>query len=142
MGKWIETADKPLNCARCTTRVEAGERFWYQSRGKYYCELCGSIAEHEVPEVGEIEAGVLADLDQMPDEAGERVIAKMMIATARRIDNGDVADRDLASLLKEIRQMLTQLQLDFPPEPEDDDTEKTRKKREKRLLMDGDLRDY
>jgi len=79
---------------------------------------------------------VLKDLDELPGEAAERTLAKLMLHTARRIDNGDVADRDIASLLKELRQMSSQLKLDFPPEPEEDDTEKSRKRRERMLMMD------
>jgi SpoVK/Ycf46/Vps4 family AAA+-type ATPase len=102
----------------------------------YLCELCGSIAEHEEPETGEVESGVLADLATLPPEASDRTIAKMMIAMARRIDYGDVADRDVAPITKEIRQMYAQLKLDYPPEPEEDDTERTRRRREKMLMMD------
>lgn len=135
-AKWIESADRKTSCARCKALIEVGQRFYFLRRGTYLCELCGSIAEHEQPEVGEVESGVLKDLDELPDEAAERTLAKLMLHTARRIDNGDVADRDIASLLKELRQMSSQLKLDFPPEPEEDDTEKSRKRRERMLMMD------
>ena len=137
MSKWIESADRATSCARCHARIEVGQRFWYQRRGTYLCELCGSIAEHEVPEVGDVESGVLEDLDLLPEEASKGTIARLMIKTARLIDSGEVADRDIAPLLKEQRTQLAQLKDQYPPAQEDDETEKKRKRREKLLLMDG-----
>jgi hypothetical protein len=110
-------------------------------RGTYLCELDGSVAEHEEPEIGEVESGVLEDLKALPDEASERAVAKLALNNARRIDSGDVADRDIAPLYKELRQMIAQLRLDFPPIAEDDETAKRRKRRERLLMMDGDLYD-
>lgn len=142
MGRWIEDAERRLSCSRCHAVVEVGQRFYYLRRGAYLCELCGSIAEHEQPEIGDIESGVISDLDTLPPEAKDRTLAKMMIAMARKIDNGDVADRDVAPITKEIRQMLMQLRLDFPPAPEEDETEKSRARRARRLLMGGELEEY
>ena len=138
-AKWIENADRNTSCSRCRAQIFAGSRFYFLRRGTYLCELCGSLAEHEPPETGKIEAGVLEDLEKLPDEASKGTIAQMMLAMARRIDNGDVADRDVAPITKEIRQMHSQLKLDYPPEPEDDETEKRRKRRERLLMIDGDL---
>lgn len=135
-AKWIENADRSTSCSRCHAQILIGSRFYYLRRGTYLCELCGSLAEHEQPEIGYVESGVLKDLDVLPPEAAERTLAKMMISMARRIDNGDVADRDIAPITKEIRQMYAQLKLDFPPEPEEDDTEKSRRRREQMLMMD------
>jgi hypothetical protein len=140
-ARWIEEAERKTSCSRCKARIETGQRFYYLRRGVHLCELCGSGAEHEEPEVGEIESGVLEDLKQLPPEATDRTIARLMINTARRIDCGDVADRDIAPLLKELRQMLSQLKDDYPAEPDDDDTEERRKRRQRRLLMDGELRE-
>lgn len=139
MAKWIEEADRKTSCSRCKARIEVGQRFYYARRGTYYCELCGSVAEHDEPEVGAIESGVLKDLDTMPEEAAEGTIAQLALHNARKIDNGDVADRDIAPLYKELRQMIIQLKDQYPPEPEDDDTTKKRKARERRLLMGGEL---
>lgn len=140
-AKWIESAERNTSCSRCHAQIVIGQRFYYQRRGTYLCELCGSLAEHEVPEVGEIEAGVLADLAGLPPEASERTIAKLALHNARRIDSGDVSDRDIAPLDKELRQMVAQLKLDFPPEPEDDATETSRKRRARLLMMDGEMED-
>lgn len=137
MGRWIEEANKLTSCARCHARIEIGKRFYYLRRGTYLCEMDGSLAEHEEPEVGEVESGVLEDLDQLPDEASARTLAKTLLKTARLIDSGEVADRDIAPLILQLRTTLKQLQDQFPPAQEDDDTEKKRKRREKLLLMDG-----
>lgn len=134
MAKWIDAAERKTQCSRCKAVIEIGQRFYYQRRGVYLCELDGSIAEHEEPEIGNIESGVLKDLSALPEEASEGTIAQMMLSMARRIDNGDVADRDVAPITKEIRQMYTQLKLDYPPVPDEDDTEKTRRRRERMLL--------
>lgn len=138
MGKWIEEADRKTSCSRCHAVIDVGQRFYYQRKGKYLCELDGSLAEHEEPEVGDIEAGVIEDLKQLPPEAADRTLAKLMLATAKKIDNGDVADRDVAPLIKELRTLLVQLKDAFPAEPEDDETEAKRKRREARLVR-GDF---
>jgi recombinational DNA repair protein (RecF pathway) len=139
VARWIEQADRLTSCARCHARIEVGQRFYYLRRGTYLCEMDGSLAEHEVPEVGEVESGVLEDLDLLPPEASKRTLAKLLIKTARLIDSGEVADRDVAPLILQQRATLKQLQDDFPPAQEDDDTEKTRKRIEKLLLLDGEL---
>ena len=139
MTKWIEEADRKTSCSKCKARIEVGQRFYYARRGTYYCELCGSVAEHEEPEVGGVESGVLTEFAKMPEEAAYGLIAQLMLTTAKRIDSGEVADRDIAPLLKEARTQMLQLKDQYPPEPEDDDTAKKRKARERRLLMEGDL---
>lgn len=136
MGTWYEEAHRKSRCARCPRMVEEGQRIYMQRRGVYLCEPCGSVAEHEEPEVGDVESGVLEDLKQLPPEAAGRTLAKMMIVNAKRIDMGDVADRDIAGLEKEMRTQLLQLQMQFPAEPEDDETEQARKRRERRIVMD------
>lgn len=136
MARWIEEADRKTSCSRCHTVIDVGQRFYFQRRGVYLCELDGSLAEHEVPDVGEVESGVLEDLSLLPASASTRTLAKAMLKTAKLIDSGEVADRDIAPLLKELRTQLIQLQLQFPAEPEDDDTEKARKRLEQRLTGD------
>lgn len=138
-ARWIEAADRKTSCARCRRPIEVGERFYYQRRGTYLCEMDGSMAEHEEPEVGDIESGVMEDLKQLPPEAADRTVAKLMIDTAQRIDRGEVADRDVAPLIKELRTLLLQLKEQFPPEPEDDDTARARKRREERLIRGSEF---
>lgn len=136
-AKWIEHSERPGACSRCSTPTTIGQRIYWLRRGTILCELCGSLAEHEQPEIGEHEAGVLADLDDLPPEAKERTLAKTMIGVARRLDSSDVADRDYPSMVKELRQLLTQIKLEFPPVPEEDDTARARRRREQ-MLMQGD----
>ena len=138
-ARWIENAERNTSCYRCHSQILAGQRFYFLRRSTYLCELCGSLAEHEQPEVGEHESGVLKDLAALPEEASERTLAKALIGLARRLDSGDPADRDYPAMVKELRQLLSQLKLDYPPEPEDDNTEKSRKRRARLLMMDGEL---
>lgn len=140
-GRWIEEAERPLSCARCKARIETGQRFFYARRGVYMCELDGSLAEHEEPEVGRQEAGVLSDIARLPPEAAGGTLAEAMLFLARRIDNGEVADRDISPMVKELRQMLMQLKGEFPPGDEDDDTTQARKRRERMMMMDGNFDD-
>lgn len=139
MSRWIEQANRVTSCARCHARIEVGQRFYYLRRGTYLCEMDGSMAEHEEPEVGAVESGVREDLDKLPEEAARGTIAQLMIKTAKLIDSGEVADRDIAPLLKESRTQLAQLKNDYPPAQEDDETEQARKRRERLLLRDGEL---
>lgn len=138
-AKWIEESERKGSCSRCHASWDVGTRFYWLRRGTYLCELCGSIAEHEEPEIGDTESGVLKELEQMPPEASDGALAKLMLGLARRIDTGDVADRDYGSLVKELRTMVIQIRDQYPAEPEDDETERTRKRREQRLLMGGEL---
>lgn len=135
-AKWIDHSERNDTCSRCHSPTQVGQRIYWLRRGTILCELCGSMAEHEEPEVGAVESGVQSDLDKLPPEAAESAVAQIALNNARRIDNGDVADRDIASLYKELRQAITQLRLDFPPKPEEDDTEKSRRRRERMLMMD------
>lgn len=137
---WIE-ATKRGGCDRCKRVIEVGERLWMPRRGTYLCELCNSDMEHEELPIGDNETGVTEELKKLPPEAASGILASMMITLARKIDNGDVADRDIAPLTKEIRQMLVMLRDQFPPEGEDDDTEKARKRRERMLMADREFDD-
>lgn len=140
-GRWIEEAERRVSCARCKARVEPGQRFWYARRGTYMCELCGSMAEHEEPEVGEHESGALEDLKRLPPDAAGGTLAKLMIGLARKLDSTDTADRDYPVMTKELRQVLVQLRDQFPPEEEDDDTAKARKRRVRMMMLNGDYDD-
>lgn len=129
-ARWIEESERKTNCARCKSVIEQGERFYYQKRGTYLCELCGSLAEGEEPEVGEMEQSVLEDLRGLPDEAGRSSLGQSMIHIARQLDNGDVATRDTPAYVKELRQNLAALKTLYPPVGDDDGTDQARKSRE------------
>lgn len=136
MGKWIEEAERGLTCARCKSKVTKGERFWYQRKGVYYCELCGSLAEHEVPEAGMMERGVREDFSTLPPEAAESTLGEAMLYLARQLDSGDVQPRDVAPYMKELRQNLAALRELYPPAGDDDITDIIRKNREHMLGAD------
>lgn len=138
-AKWIEEADRKTSCNKCGEPIKIGQRFYWLRRGTYYCELCGSEVEMDGPEVGKNEAGALGELSSMPAEAAEGALGVLLLDQARRIDGGDVADRDYPAMVQQYRQTLLQLRDQFPPAPEEDDTTKKRKARERRLLMGGEL---
>lgn len=130
MGKWIEEAERGITCQRCKTKVPKGERFWYQRKGVYYCELCGSLAEHEVPEAGKMERGVLKDFSSLPEEAAESTLGESMLYMARQLDSGDVAPRDVPPYMNQLRQNMDALRLMYPPTGEDDVTDQARNRRD------------
>lgn len=132
-SKWIEEADRKTSCSKCKARIEVGERFYYKSRGIYLCELCGSLAEHEEPEVGRIEQGVLNDLSQLPEDASGTTLAQNTLYMARSMDAGDVAPRDIAPFNKEMRQNIAALREMFPDADENDVTDQARSKRDRFL---------
>lgn len=130
MGKWIEEADRGITCQRCKAKVPKGERFWYQRKGVYYCELCGSLAEHEEPEVGSQERGVMNDFAKLPPEAAESTLGQSMLYMAKQLDSGDVAPRDVPPYMNQLRQNLDALKMQYPPTGDDDITDQSRSKRE------------
>jgi hypothetical protein len=136
MGKWIEEAERGITCVKCKSKVAKGDRFWYHRKGVYMCELCGSMAEHEEPEVGAVEQGVLTDLAEMPDEASGTTLAQITLKMARDIDRDEIQPRDLAPYNKEMRQNIAALKELFPPAGEDDPTDIARKNRERMLGED------
>lgn len=132
MTAWIEATRKG-KCSRCHRDIKPGEQLFIKSRGVYMCELCGSLAEHEVPEVGSIQQGVLADLSALPEEASSTTLAQAMLYMARQIDADEVAPRDVAPLNKELRQNLAALKELFPETSDDDVTDQARSARDKFL---------
>jgi hypothetical protein len=133
MGKWIEESDYKASCVQCHTEIARGTRFYWKRKGVYLCELCGSLAEHEEPEVGRNEQGVLNDLAMMPDEAAESTEAQMTLYMARSIDRSEVAPRDIAPLNLQMRQNLDALRARFPETGEEDITNVSRSARDKFL---------
>jgi hypothetical protein len=94
------------------------------------CEACGKdIEENGVP-AGEVEQGVLNDLGKLPDEASTSSIAKASLKIARVLDSNEISPRDMAPLIKELRQNRAALLSLYPPEEDDDPTETARKNRE------------
>lgn len=133
MGKWIEESDYKASCVQCHTEISRGTRFYWKRKGVYLCELCGSLAEHEEPEVGDNEQGVISDLEKMPAEAAESTEAQMTLYMARQIDNSEVAPRDVPAMNLQMRQNLEALRARFPDAGEEDITNTSRSARDKFL---------
>lgn len=133
MSKWIEESEHKGSCVRCHESIDKGARIYWVRRGVVMCELCGSLAEHEEPEVGYIERGVLNDLAHLPEEASDTTLAQTTLYMARAMDRNEVAPRDVAPYNKEMRQNIAALKEMYPSEGEDDITDQSRSKREKFL---------
>jgi hypothetical protein len=133
MSKWIEESEHRGECARCREGIGKGQRIYWVRRGVVMCELCGSLAEHEVPETGAIERGVLTDLGTLADEASETALAQTTLYMARALDRNEVAPRDVAPYNKEMRQNITALKDTYAETGDDDATDLSRSKRDKFL---------
>lgn len=131
MANWMASS-KSAKCFRCGGEVAPDDKVYRKSAGVYLCAGCGVLAEAEPPEVGEIEQGVLNDLDKFPDEARDTAIAKSMIKLARKLDDEDVPPREIPNFTKDIRIGYMQLRDLFPAQDENDATQQARDTRERR----------
>jgi hypothetical protein len=82
---------------------------------------------------GAVESGVMESLKVFPPEALGTAPAQTMIYMARLLDRMEVNPRDVPAVSKEIRQALAQLEIMFPPVPEDDATAAAQKRRERKM---------
>lgn len=135
MGTWFE-ASKNGTCGSCGVPVHVGDRMLARRKGVYLCEACGTIAEQLPEGGGAMEVSVLASLDEFPDIVREGALAQAMLLMARQLDGGYVQPRDIAPLMKEIRQNYMQLRLLHPSEGEEDETDAMRGRRESRFRYD------
>lgn len=135
MGTWF-SAKKDGNCGKCGAPIEAGDRMYAQRKGMYVCEQCGQIAEQLPEDSGPMVTSVLANLDEFPPEVREGSLAQAMLYMARQLDMGEVAARDVAGFIKEIRQNYMQLRALYPPSGEEDETDFMAKRREERYRYD------
>jgi hypothetical protein len=132
---WFD-ARKDGACNQCGAPVSEGERMWSVRRGYYTCEPCGFLREQASSgdgEQGAIEAGVIESLKAYPPEAMGTGIAQMMLYQARLLDRSEASARDVPTISKEIRQAQAQLELMFPPTPEDDATDAAQKRRDRKM---------
>jgi hypothetical protein len=84
--------------------------------------------------IGPIERAVRKDLRAFPDAISSGGIAAAMIALGERADHGtSLEPRDQAQLIRELRLCMAQLRDMAPPGAEDDELDKLRKRRERRL---------
>lgn len=139
---WFTSTKKNGTCSQCGAPVAEGERMWAVRRGYYVCEADGFLREStkDSTDMGALEAGVIESLKPFPPEAMGSVLAQSMLYLARQLDLGEATPRDVPNFSKEIRQSLAQLEIMYPPEPEDDATDEAQKRRERRMagLDEGD----
>jgi hypothetical protein len=141
---WFDAAKKG-SCSQCGCPIAEGDRMWAVRRGYYVCEADGLLREAAKGEMemGAMEAGVTESLKAFPPEAGSSALAQAMIYLARLLDRDEVNPRDVPNFQKEIRQTVAQLEMMYPPEPEDDTTAKAQKKRAQKMagLNEGEWQD-
>lgn len=131
------SAQRKGTCSSCGAPVNEGERMWAVRKGYYTCEPCGFLREssQDSSAMGKLEAGVIESLKSFPPEVMGTALAQSMIHLARLLDHDEVNPRDVPNFSKELRQSLAQLELMFPPEPEDDNTAAALKRRERKLAQ-------
>lgn len=124
----------PVRCRGCKEALLPGSPIWIKSKGVYYCNSCGLIAEQNLGEIkpGGIEEGLIRDLGKFPEEAIDTALSKSALYMARQLDNGDVAPREVTQYTKEIRLNFLQIMELYPPEEEADDTEDRRERLQER----------
>ena len=135
MGSWF-AANKDGYCSKCGAPVTTGDMMFAQRKGMYLCEQCGHIASELPEEGGPMVTSVMANLDEFPDEVREGSLAQSMLYMARQLDGGEVASRDVAGFIKEIRQSYMQLRALYPPSDEEDETALFARRREERHRYD------
>jgi hypothetical protein len=129
-------AKKDGNCSHCGVPVEAGDRMWAVRRGYYVCEADGLLREASTnTDMGRMESSVVESLKAFPPEVMGQELAQGMLYLARLLDHEEVNPRDVPTFQKEMRQTLAQLEIMFPPEPDDDATADVQKQRESRMNL-------
>lgn len=85
---------------------------------------------------GAQERAVRAELRRLPDEIAKGAVARAMITLAHEADWGDLAARDLAQILRELRQCSQYLREISPAAGAGDEIDELRKRRERRLAAE------
>jgi hypothetical protein len=137
-------AKKAGTCSSCGAPVAEGDRMWAVRRGFYTCEFCGISREESATgdNMGQMESSVVESLKAFPPEAMGSALAQSMIYLSRQLDHDEVNSRDVPNFSKEIRQALAQLEIAYPATPEDDETDRAQKRREKRLKTGLDEKEW
>jgi len=131
--RW-DQATGPVKCRTCKVPIAPGTEIFIKSKGVYYCPACGVGAEENMGQmvVSGLEEAFLRDMEALPDQAADTVLAKSALFMARQLDQGDVAPREVTQYTKEIRLNLLQLHELYPPAEDGDDTEERRAKLQER----------
>lgn len=86
--------------------------------------------------IGAQERAVRADLRRLPDEVAKGAVARAMLILAQLADTGELAARDLAQVLRELRQCSQYLREISPVAGAGDEIDELRKRRERRLAAE------
>jgi hypothetical protein len=78
---------------------------------------------------GKIELAVRRDLRALDSQARRSGLAEAALELARRLDVREVADRDAATLARELRATLTELRMVRPATPEKDNVDELNARR-------------
>lgn len=83
--------------------------------------------------IGAQERAVRADLKRLPDEVAKGAVARAMLILAHEADWADLPARDLAQVLRELRQCSAYLREISPVAGAGDEIDELRKRRQRRL---------
>lgn len=131
---------KDLNCSACGAPVGEGEKAWAVRKFYYTCEPCGFLRESGQlgNSQGPLEESVAKTLEAFGPEVTGEALAQTALYLARQLDRDEVNPRDIPAFSKEVRQTIAQLMVMFPPEPEDDETDKAQQRRNEALASLAD----
>lgn len=131
--RW-ENSSGPVRCRGCKQPCPPGADIWIKSKGVYYCNTCGLVAEAAGDSIksGGIEEALLRDLEEFPGEAADTTLAKQSLYMAKQLDDGEVAPREVTQYTKEIRLNLLQIRDLYPPDEDGDDTQARQEKLQER----------
>jgi hypothetical protein len=82
---------------------------------------------------GPVERAVKKDLKGLPADVAAGAVASSMLTLAVRADSGALEPRDLAQVLRELRQCAQYVRDISPPAGQGDEIDELRKRREQRL---------
>lgn len=86
--------------------------------------------------IGAQERAVRAELKRLPAEVAKGAVARAMLILAQQADTGELAARDLAQILRELRQCSQYLREISPAAGAGDEIDELRKRRERRLAAE------
>jgi len=84
--------------------------------------------------IGPQERAVRNELRGLPGEVAKGAVAQAMLVLAERADTEELTARDLAQILRELRQCSQYLREISPPAGQGDEIDELRERREQRLM--------